>query len=197
MTAAIVATGIKDAARFFEQFPEIAEEAAMLAINDTVDREGMTLIKKDMRDQVNFPTGYLEGDRLKVTRRAFRGRLEAVIRGRDRATSLARFTSGQTPKNTRGQGVRVNVQRGQTQLLRNAFLVNLKNGNLGLAVRLKPGERLRNTTGAQRLADNVWLLYGPSVDQVFRGVADDRADDIAEIVSEKFYRQFGRLSRAR
>lgn len=197
MTAAIVATGIKDAARFFEQFPEIAEEAAMLAINDTVDREGMTLIKKDMRDQVNFPSGYLEGDRLKVTRRASRGSLEAVIRGRDRATSLARFTSGQTPKNTRGQGVRVSVQRGQTKLLRQAFLVNLKNGNIGLAVRLKPGERLQNTTAAQRLADNVWLLYGPSVDQVFRGVADDRADDLADIMSQKFYRQFGRLSRAR
>jgi len=197
MSAAITATGLKDAARFFESFPDIAEEAATLAINDTVDREGMTLIKRDMRDQVNFPSGYLEGDRLKVTRRASRKSLEAVIRGRDRPTSLARFASGQNPKNTRGQGVRVSVQRGKAKLMRKAFMVTLKNGNVGLAVRLKPGERMRETTAAQRLEDNVWLLYGPSVDQVFRGVADDRADDLAEIMTQKFFRQFGRLSRAR
>lgn len=197
MSATIVATTLKDLQRYFEQLPEVAEEAAILAINDTVQREGLTLIKSDMRDQVNFPAGYLEGERLKPTRFATRGRLEAVIRGRDRPTSLARFAQGQTPANTRGQGVRVRVKRGRTEVLRKGFLVNLKNGNVGLAVRLKPGETLRNSQAASRLADNVYLLYGPSVDQVFRGVADDRADDIIDIVGQKFLRQFGRLSRAR
>lgn len=197
MSAVIVASALKGMRRFFDEFPQIAEEAAVLAINETVEREGMTLIKKDMRDQVNFPSGYLEGERLKVSRRAGRGSLEAVIRGRDRATSLARFAAGQTPTNTRGRGVRVTVQRGKAQLMKKAFLVNLRNGNTGLAVRLKPGETLRNTTGAVALADNVYLLYGPSVEQVLRGVADDRSDDILGLVGDKFYRQFGRLSRAR
>jgi hypothetical protein len=45
-----------------------------------------------------------------------------------------------------------------------------------------------------KLADNVYLLYGPSVDQVFRLVADDRADDLAEMVENQFYRQFARLT---
>lgn len=197
MSVNIVATALKDAQRFFEQAPDIAEEAAVLAINETVEREGLTLIKRDMRDQVNFPSGYLEGDRLKVTRRASTRSLEAVIRGRDRPTSLARFAQGQTPANTRGRGVRVAVKRGKTEVLRNAFLVNLKNGNIGLAVRLKAGETLRNSQAAKRLADNVWLLYGPSVDQVFRGVANDRIDDISEMISQKFNRQFGRLARGR
>lgn len=197
MSALIVATGLKEMSRFFEALPDIAEEAAVLAINDTVQREGLTLIKKDMRDQVNFPAGYLEGDRLKPTRFAGRGKLEAVIRGRDRPTSLARFAEGQTPANTRGQGVRVRVKRGQTEVLRKAFLVNLRNGNIGLAVRVKGGESLRNTESAVRLADNLWLLYGPSVDQVLQGVAVDRADEIIDIVGQKFLRQFGRLSRAR
>lgn len=197
MSVSIVATALQDVARFFEQAPDIAEQAAVLAINETVEREGLTLIKRDMRDQVNFPSGYLEGERLRVSRKASRGNLEAVIRGRDRPTSLARFAQGQTPANTRGRGVRVSVKRGSTEVLRKAFLVNLKNGNLGLAVRLKPGDKLRNSSAAQQLADNVWLLYGPSVDQVFRGVADDRADDLTEMISSKFNRQFGRLSRGR
>lgn len=197
MSVSIVATALKDAQRFFEQAPDIAEEAAVLAINETVEREGLTLIKRDMRDQVNFPSGYLEGDRLKVTRRASARSLEAVIRGRDRPTSLARFAQGQTPANTRGRGVRISVKRGTGQVLRKAFLVNLKNGNIGLAVRLKPGDTLRNSDAAQQLADNVWLLYGPSVDQVFRGVANDRADDLTEMISQKFNRQFGRLARGR
>ena len=39
----------------------------------------------------------------------------------------------------------------------------------------------------------IWLLYGPSVDQVFRGVAAKRTSDIADLVMKKFYRQFSRL----
>ncbi len=198
MTARVVATGLKEMERFLKAAPEIFEEAAVLAINDTVTRQGMTLIKKDMRDQVNFPDGYLEGDRLKVSRLATKGRLEAVIRGRDRPTSLARFAPGQTPQNTRNQGVRVRVKRGKTQHLRRAFLVKLNNGqSLGLAVRLKPGETLRESHAAKELSNNVWLLYGPSVDQVLAGVADDRAEDIIDFVNERFLHQFNRLSNGR
>lgn len=204
MSASIIVTGLRDAQRFFDELPEIAEEAAALAINDTVQREGLQLIKKDMRDQVEFPDGYLEGENLKPVRFASKGRLEAVIRGRGRATSLARFAPGQTPRSTRGQPIRLRVKPGKQKILKDpstgkpsAFLVNLRNGNTGLAVRLKPGETLRKSTAAVKLDDNVYLLYGPSVDQVMRGVADDRADDIMEIISEKFFRQFGRLSRAR
>jgi len=197
MSAVITANSLKSLQRFFDDLPDIAEEAAVLAINDTVQREGLTLIKKDMRDQVNFPAGYLEGGRLRPTRFAGRGRLEAVIRGRDRATSLARFAPGQTPANTRGQGVRVGVSKGSSKVNKRFFLRKLKNGNTGLAIRLKPGESLGQTSGAVEIGDNVFLLYGPSVDQVFRGVADDRAAEIIGIVEAKFLRQFGRLARAR
>lgn len=200
MTVRIEATALKSVARFFEELPDIAEQASILAINETVEREGMTLIKKDMRDQVVFPAGYLEGDRLSVRRKATRGSLEAVIRGRDRPTSLARFAPGQTIGNTRNRGVRVTVEKGKTQVMRRAFLIGLRNGNTGLAVRLRPGERLRNSQGAVEFTQNngqptgIWLLYGPSVDQVFEGVAVDRADDIVDIVTRKFLRQFARLS---
>lgn len=189
-----ILSGVLDEMRdYFARLPDIAEQAAVMAINDVAERKGMGVIKGDMRDQVNFPPGYIES-RLRVTRRATKGMLEATIRGRDRATSLARFAQGQTPANTRGRGVRVSVGRGQTTVMRRAFLVNLRNGNTGLAIRLKGGESLRNTQGAVQLEGNVWLLYGPSVDQVFRGVVDDRADDLANMVSREFQRQFIRLS---
>ncbi len=184
-----------DVQTFFEQLPLVAEEAGVFAINDTVDGSGMVAIRREMRSQVEFPAGYLEGERLKVGRRATRGSLEATIRGRDRATSLARFAPGQTAANTRGKGVRVQIKRGQSTLLKKGFIVNLKNGNRGLAVRLKEGDTLRNSDKAKQLADNLFLLYGASVEQVFKGVAVDVAPDLGKILSKRFLHHFTRLTR--
>ncbi len=85
--------------------------------------------------------------------------------------------------------------------MRKAFIMNLKNGNKGLAVRLKAGETPRNTDNAVRLSNTdtsrdaaVWLFYGPSVDQVFKGVADDVTPDIQRGLTREFFRQFIRLS---
>lgn len=197
MSVSIVATALKDVQRFFEELPEVAEQAAVLAINDTTEREGRVLLKRQMLKEVAFPSGYLDGENLAVGKRAVRGRLEGSIVGRDRPTSLARFAVGQDTRNTKG-GVplRVTVNPGRTETLKRAFIVNLNQGrSRGLAVRLKPGERLRGSRAAVELAPDVWLLYGPSVDQVLRGVADDRVDDILDIVAQKFLRQFGRLAR--
>lgn len=194
MTVSIFADAFESTSAFFKSLPDIAEQAMGTAINQVADRDGLALLKSDMRDQVDFPPGYLENGRLKVVRRAAKGSLEAVIRGRDRATSLARFARGQNPGNTRGRGVRVTVRGGRTQTLKNAFMVTLRNGNTGLAIRLKDGESPKFTQGAVKLANNVYLLYGPSVDQVFRGVAEDRAGDISNMVTKQFFRQFDRIT---
>lgn len=195
MTVSIFADAFESTSAFFKSLPDIAEQAMGTAINQVADRDGLALLKSNMRDQVDFPPGYLENGRLKVVRRAAKGSLEAVIRGRDRATSLARFARGQNPGNTRGRAVRVTVRGGRTQTLKGtehgrAFLVTLRNGNMGLAIRLKDGESPKFTQGAVKLANNVYLLYGPSVDQVFRGVAEDRAGDISNMVTKQFFRQF-------
>lgn len=194
MSVSIVANGLRDAVNFFRALPAVAEKAAVLALNEAATRGGMTMIRRDMRDQINFPSGYLEQGRLRVSRKATGSSLEAAIRGRDRATSLARFAAGQRPENTRRRPIQVQVKKGNSLWMRKAFLVRLKNGNIGLAVRLKPGEQMRNTGAAAPLAPNVFLLYGPSVDQVFRGVAEDRAPDIANLVERNFLRQFARLA---
>lgn len=180
---------------YFEKFPTLAAEAAAMAINEVSAGAGLSAIRRDMRSQIEFPSGYIEGDRLKLQRRATPNNLEAIIRGRDRPTSLARFAQGQTPGNTRGRPLQVRVKRGSTRILRNAFMVNLRNGNVGIAVRLKDGEELRNTDAAIPLAKNVYLLYGPSVEQVFQGVAQDNTSFIADNVRKRFVHHFSRRLR--
>lgn len=193
MTVGVIADALSDVARYFEQLPEIAEQAAFLAINDSAD-DALPEARREMSKQINFPKGYLNGQRLGVKSRASRRKLEAVIAGRDRPTSLARFAEGATIANSKGRPLFVRVKPGKTVKLNQAFLVRLKNNNIGLAVRLKPGEVLQNSEKAVRLDNNVYLLYGPSVDQVFRSVADDITPSIQQSVSRQFFRQFARLS---
>lgn len=193
MTVGIVASGLADLASYYEKLPEATVEAAFLAINDSA-RDAVPAISRRMLTQVAFPRGYLDKDKLGVRRKATRNSLEATISGRDRPTSLARFARGATVANSRGKPLFVQVKPGSTIKLKKAFLVNLKNGNTGLAVRLKPGDRLQNSEKAVRLDNNVYLLYGPSVDQVMRGVAEEETPNIIANISKKFLRQFGRVT---
>ena len=198
-----VASGdLEGLATYFRTAADAAVPAMRMAINDVATRGGMALIREEMTDQIAFPRGYLTGDRIGVTKRATNANLEAVITGRKRATSLARFTSARTI-NQKG-GVSVRVSRGRTTYLKQAWLVRLKKGasldednyNIGLAVRLRPGEKLNKKTVHQSwlVAGQVALLYGPSVDQVFQEVAGDVVDPISEMVQDEFFRQFARLT---
>ena len=155
----------------------------MRAVNTTADRF-RTQSERDMRQEIAFSASYLR-DKLTVSKKATQQSLEAVISGRDRPTSLARFvTSGQLRK----AGVTVQVKPGQTQTLEGAFLLTLKNGNRGLAVRLPAGQSLRNSSRAKKLSNNVYLLYGPDVSQVFKGVAGDEAPKALAFLEREFLR---------
>lgn len=198
MSATIVPSFLDEVKEFFEEFPEVATQSARLALNQVATRDGINMIRRDIESQVNFPSGYLKlEDRLGVTKKATNNSLSAIITARDRATSLARFAPGQTPENTRGRGVRVSVKRGRRRILKRAFLIRLNNGNIGLAVRLGQGETIANKREMKAvvLERNVYLLYGPSVDQVFRTVVEDNVPEIGNLLSDEFFRQFARLSR--
>lgn len=194
-----MANSILDAVEFFKRLPGTADKAAQLAINSVAQRSGMTLIRRNVLAEIAFPKDYLTGDRLGVTKKAREGDLEAVITARERPTSLARFAAPGTALGSRARiGVKVNVKAGGgAKLLKQAWLVNLKNGNVGLAVRLKPGQTLDNRykgVTAWLVRDKVALLYGPSVDQVFRDVSEKSAAPVARMVNDEFLRQFARLS---
>lgn len=194
MTAGIISRGLDDFAEFFRQLPDIATEAAFLAVNDSAE-SAVPMFKRTMTSQVSFPKGYLSKERLGVRRKATRATLEAVISGRDRPTSLARFAEGATPENSRKRPIIVKIKPGKTVALKKSFLVRLKNNNIGLAIRLPSGQRPKNAYKPVQLANNVYLLYGPSVDQILQGAIDESDVQIGDMLSRNFVRQFTRLSR--
>lgn len=187
--------GLKD---YFDALPDRAEESMKLAINSVITRSGLKSFRDSINLQVAFPAGYLAGDRLEVTKKAYKGSLEGVITARSRATSLARFARA---SNSRGVQVRVNP--GSSRFMTGAFLMRLRSGasltednyNVGLAIRLKPGEIVRGkrVQSVVQADHTLQLLYGPSVDQVFGDVADEESPTIADQVETEFFRNFARL----
>jgi len=206
MSVSIISDLFPEIEKYFDGLPGITTEAARIALNDTARGPALGLARMQMNNEINFPNGYLKGDRLGVSKLASNADLEAVITGRDRATSLARFaTSGQVGGKN---GVTVEVGKGKSRHLKRAFMIKLKSGktmdgstfNVGLAIRLAQGETLNNrhlpaNTHASSLGSGVVLLYGPSVDQVFKAVASDIQPDVAKALTNEFFRQFDRLSK--
>ena len=178
--------------------------AALRAINK-IARDARSMGAKMIRDQVNLPARYLSEaeKRFYVSRQATAGSLEARITARGRATSLAQFATG--PAKPGKAGVYVEVKPGKARFMRKAFLIKLPQGNsavtdtrfnLGLAVRLRPGERLQNKVMARRVEKGLYVLYGPSVSQVFRandgeGVANEMGPTIADRLGDEFMRLLG------
>lgn len=194
----ISSVNLSGVTKFFEQMPTIAAKAASLAINEVANKSGLALMRKDIESQIAFPNGYLNSaDKLGVTKSASPTSLQAIITAKDRPTSLARFATSRNPEINRGNPIKVQVKRGKRVQLKKAFLVRLKNGNVGLAVRLRPGETLKNKMQAAtvKLGPNVYLLYAPSVEQVFQNVAKARIPELSNQLSNQFFRQFARLSR--
>lgn len=175
---------------FAEVTDEIAARASK-AINATA-RRFRTAASREMREQVAFPARYLDaqGDgKLRVRQQATATRLEAAIEGRFDATSLTRFVKGAVTHGRKAP--RLNVKTGRTSVIPNSFIINLANQNKGLAIRLKPGETIKNKhkmVSFSQKDQNLYLLYGPSVDQVFRQVAEDVAPDAAVYLEQEFIR---------
>lgn len=201
--------GLEDAQEFFRSTPALFKRAARLAINQVVSRSGMKLLANEMYDQIAFPRNYLKGDRLRVSQYAKESNLEAVIIARKRATSLARFAAPGTPLGTTpgmASSVKVSVKNGHSTRLRNAWLIRLRKGksltedqyNVGLAIRVREGDSITGKFSGHQAWLNqehtVALLYGPSVDQVFRDVADHSGARILDMVGDEFFRQYERLS---
>lgn len=191
----VVAVEGLSALRGFDEIPASIKRAAYQAVNKAADR-ARTASARRTREQVNFPASYLSGSnsRLTVTERARADSIQATITGRFRATSLARFAKNRTP-NRKG-GVRVEVAPGFAKLMRRAFIIRLRSGNsdelgnVGLAIRLKPGERVQNKRVMVPLkpGSNVYLLYGPGVDSVFRSVAAEIAPETEDFLEAEFLR---------
>lgn len=188
MSAYVVAVeGLSDL-KDLEHLDEDIARAARIAVNYAADK-ARTRSVKDIREQVAFPARYLTG-RLKVTQRAAGRSLEAVVTGRDRPTSLARFAKDRSPAGAKRRGgVNVTVSPGSATFMTGAFLLKLRGGNLGLAIRLKDGESIRNKKAVRKIGAGLYLLFGPAIDQVFRTVSQDQV----QITSDDMEREFLRV----
>jgi hypothetical protein len=192
--------GLED---FLDAAPERTREAASIAMNGVIGGSGLAKYRRAIEKEVDFPTGYLNDSRFGFDQRAKPSNLTASLIARQRPTSLARFaTSGSI--GSKG-GVRVKVAKeGGGGYFKSAFLIRLRaggsldDGNVGLAIRLKPGQTLnkRDTSRMVHLEANVVLLYGPSIDQVLNnGVAEKETPEVIADVATEFFRQFERLNR--
>lgn len=186
----------------FRDMGDRADSTARMAINDTA-RFAQRIGAKAIGDRVNFQRQYLTGGanpRLAVRRRATNTDLEATVTGRDRPTSLARFAKSNASFGRQKTSPVLQVAtHGKSAPVKGSFFVKLRAGaedsggfNVGLAVRLKPGERVPGKRKMASTKSGLYLLYGPSVGQLYRVVADQQADEVAEHLVDEFIRQFER-----
>lgn len=191
---AVLVEGI-ESLKDFEDLPANIQRATSQAINKTLDRL-RTEAARAVQKQVNLPASYVspQNGRLAVNRRASPSNLEGSVLARGRATSLARFAVNRGAD--KGDVV-VAVKPGGAVHLKKAWLIKLRSGpnsdnlgNLGLAVRLKPGENINNRhLAAKPLFPNVYLLFGPSVYQLVNNIADDKlAPDAADFLQSEVER---------
>lgn len=190
----VAVEGIEDLPDFENMTPAITR-AARRAVNAATDR-ARTWSADAIREQVNFPASYLRGNdsRLKVVKRAKGSDLESVIQGRFEPTSLARFATGNRRQHRKQGGVMLQIKPGSATFMRRAFLVGLQAGdprvrnlaNVGLAIRSE--SKPRAAYRPRKLGDNLWLLYGPSVSQVFRDVAQDVQPRVDDYLNREFLR---------
>lgn len=194
--------GLKDVVKSVEDMDPAIMRAVRMALNKTADRAKASA-SRHIRQEINFRASYLSGSngKLQITRKASDNSPEAEITAQFRPTSLAHFAVNTDPKAARkAGGVNVQVAPGGAKFIPGAFLIRLRGstvdgspGNLGMAIRLKPGDVLKNKKKLVRLEGNLYLLFGPSVQQAFlnskgEGVADDITPETLDFLEQEFLR---------
>lgn len=179
---------------YFRDAPERAQRASVFAVNDAAEF-GRTLSSSFIRKELNFTAGYLlEDGRLQVIKRAAGNNLEAIVRGRDRPTMLSRFASGSKKPGRPSRTPRVRVLAGKgASPVKNSFFVPLNNGNVGLAVRLRPGQRIPGKNIMANTRGGIYVLYGPSVGQAARSAFPGVVDEVSDRLQTRFVHHFERL----
>ncbi|PTX49055.1 hypothetical protein IQ03_02470 [Gemmobacter caeni] len=179
--------------------PDQVATAARMALNKIADRT-RTRADRALREQIAFPAAFLgpSGKRLWVQTKASNQSLQAVIRGRGQTTSLARFAGNTKPtsgkQRPKGGGVQVQVKAGGAKkFIERAFIMQLRGDNRGLAVRTKDGMRPRGAYVPKEIGKNLWLLYGPSVDQALinsrhEGIYEDLGPEVLDALDAEFRR---------
>lgn len=194
MTHFVEAKGLDVFEALVQRLGDSVVPAAAASINETT-AYARNLGARNIRRKYNFKAGYL-GGRLAISKRAKTNDLEGVVTGLDRPTSLARFAQG-TPKfgkqrtppkvRVRTAGSAAPIRKGFFMRLRRGnSVISNENANVGLAVRLAEGERVSNKNQMVPIGGDVYLLYGPSVGQIYRTEAERNADEVGAQLAARF-----------
>lgn len=186
----LVIEGIRELSDDMANLPKKVELALQRAMNRTADQT-RTRLSRMIRQDVNLTASDLSpgGKRLFVSQRASakNGAMQIRISGRGTPTSLARFAGNQRrPK--------VRVKRGAAaRHIPGTFIINLRNGNTGLAMRSE--ERPQNAYKPRQMKNGLWLLYGPSIDQILLAASRDNGAfaDVEPWARDKLEAEFWRL----
>jgi hypothetical protein len=196
VTLEVEVRGLEDFEAYFAKAPEATVEAARRAINAGARRLASKASEQIRKDVAFRPCElYSPRNTGKITvAPASSESLEARVRGAGSPTLLAKFaTNAPSGAARRGLKPRVKVDPGKTVTLNRGFFVRFKNGVVGIAVRLKPGERLVNKKGAgyplRRGDSGAYILYSVEVDQALAVAGQDRLDEVADFVRAEFFRQ--------
>mgnify|MGYP001437795270 CR=1 FL=1 len=178
------------------------------AVNKSTDAS-RAQARRDIEGEIAYPSGYLTpgAGRLTTAKKATSADPSATIRGRFRPTSLSRFVTSGRPaiRGVSGKGgsrptpISLVVKPGKASFSKRMFLIKLQSGsgedgkfNLGVAIRLKPGEVMRNrkirAVAMGGKFKGLFLLYGPSVSQALEQVAGQRHDQFEENMAEELER---------
>lgn len=168
--------------------PEDIAKLERMAINKIADK-ARTSASKAIRERWNFKAGYLD-PKLRVVKKASDNDLVAIVKGEDQPRMLARFSTDTVESSKKKGGVSLEVRLGMARFMRKAFIIRLRNDNLGLAWRSKDGSAPTLASKPKEISPGLFILYGPSVDQAFRTVLDrgGLANKTQEDVYDEFYR---------
>lgn len=197
----ISSRGIDQFARQLERYPQQARKAASMAVNDTA-AWSKTQARILMQSQILLPRETLENARFGVRQSATGANPEAVVSASNNPLGLSRFVvspkvpGAAYPKTRIKVGGRT-IQWGQEGQKGGsyAFLLQTPNGADGVALALRTTTPLRNSRAARKIGRNLYILSGPSVNQMFARIAPELVPRIEERLQGEFARQFARLLR--
>lgn len=188
----ITITGMNEALAMLRSVDTESRSALSKAINAVAD-ETRDLAVQKILSQVALSASYVK-NRLYISQRASVDDPAAVISGRVRSTQLRRYQGKQLyvkakmPGKKRLAGVSVKVKAGgSTKVLKHAWVMKLKYGEIDARMGLTQGIVQRTGTGR----NDYRVLYGPSVDQVWSDVREDVKPLIEPRLAAEFLKQLG------
>lgn len=196
----ISSAGIQGLATFVARTPEVAAEAAKLAVGDAAEW-GRNLSKREMVSTVNLPADALAGRRFRISQRPTTQNPEAVISADNNPLGLSRFVVSQKDKGSAHPKVRILVG-GATKSFSDpgtkgsySFLIPTPGGANGVGLALRTKGPLRNSQAARKIGRDLYLLSGPSVNQMFGQLMPTIVPRVEAKLQTEFARQYERLIR--